>query len=153
MSAGRLALLPERLRRLLPGVWLGGLLLIAFVVAPTLFALLERPVAGRVVARLFAVEAQLSLAFAVVLGLLERWNAVRRAAAGEGSRISAELLLVLGALFCTVLGHYALQPAMQAARAGQGLWSFGALHGVSVALYGLKALLVAVLAWRAARPG
>lgn len=152
MSTGLLAALPERLRRVLPGLWLGGLLAIAFVAAPALFALLERPAAGRVAARLFAVEAQLSLALAVALGLLERMRAVRRADAGEGSRVNAELLLVLGALFCTVLGHYALQPAMQAAREGQGLWSFAALHGASMGLYALKSLLVATLAWRASRP-
>ena len=146
------AALPERLRRLLPGIWLGMLLAVAFVAAPSLFALLERPVAGRVAARLFAVEAQLSLLLAVTLGLLERARAARRALGGEGSRVSAELLLVLGSLFCTVLGHHALQPMMEAARAGEGAWSFGALHAVSSGIYGLKCLLVATLAWRASQP-
>lgn len=141
----------ERLRRVLPGVWLGLLLAIAAVAAPSLFALLDRPSAGRVAARLFALEAQASLFFAVLLGLLERRRAGVRAAAGQGSLASAELLLVLGALFCTVLGHHALQPMMEAARAGSGRWSFGALHAVSTAFYGLKTLLVAALAWRAGR--
>ena len=141
----------ERLRRMLPGVWLGLLLAIAALAAPSLFALLDRPLAGRVAARLFALEAQSSLFFAVLLGLLERRRAGVRAAAGEGSLASAELLLVLGALFCTVLGHHALQPMMEAARAGTGRWSFGALHAVSTAFYGLKTLLVAALAWRAGR--
>jgi hypothetical protein len=50
-----------------------------------------------------------------------------------------------------VLGHFALQPMMEAARAGQGRWSFGALHGLSSALFLLKGLLVATLAWRATR--
>ena len=143
--------LTERLRRLLPGIWLGMLLAVAFIAAPALFALLERPVAGRVAARLFAVEAQLSLLLAVALGLLERARAARRALQGEGSRVSAELLLVLGALFCTVFGHHALQPMMEAARAGEGVWSFGALHAVSSGIYGLKCLLVATLAWRASQ--
>ena len=60
------------------------------------------------------------------------------------------MLLVLGALFCTVLGWFAVQPMMAAARAGQGSFSFAALHGVSTVLYGVKTLLVAVLAWRLA---
>ena len=64
----------------------------------------------------------------------------------------AALMLVLAALFCTVLGHHALQPMMEAARAGQGRWSFGALHAASTAFYGIKTLCVAALAWRAARP-
>jgi len=140
----------ERLRRALPGLWLGMLLALAFIAAPSLFAILDRPVAGRVAARLFAIEAQLSLLLAVVLGLLERARAAQQLP-GQGSRVSTELLLVLGALFCTVLGHYAIQPMMEAARAGQGTWSFGALHAASTALYLLKSLLVAALAWRSTR--
>lgn len=143
--------LPERLRRLLPGVWAGLMLALGAVAAPSLFMLLERTEAGRVAGHLFTVEAQLSLVLAVALGLLERSRAARRAEAAGGPRVSAELLLVLGALFCTVLGHFALQPMMAAARAGQGSWSFGALHGLSSALFALKGLLVATLAWRAAR--
>ncbi len=143
--------LSERLRRLLPGVWAGLMLALGAVAAPSLFMLLERTEAGRVAGRLFTVEAQLSLVLAVALGLLERTRAARRAEAGDGPRISAELLLVLGALFCTVLGHFALQPMMAVARAGQGAWSFGALHGLSSALFALKGLLVATLAWRASR--
>ena len=61
------------------------------------------------------------------------------------------MLLVLGTLFCTVAGYYALQPMMAQARAGQGAWSFGALHAASLGLFALKALLVLVLAWRLTR--
>ena len=60
------------------------------------------------------------------------------------------MLLALGALFCTVAGYYAIQPMMAAARAGQGAWSFGALHGASSVFFGLKGLLVLALAWRLA---
>lgn len=141
----------ERLRRVLPGLWAGLILALGAVAAPSLFALLERAQAGRVAGRLFTVEAQLSLGLCIALGLLERKRAAQRAEAGAGTRVSAELLLVLGALFCTVLGHFALQPMMEAARAGQGPWSFGALHGLSSGLFLLKGLLVATLAWRATR--
>jgi hypothetical protein len=63
---------------------------------------------------------------------------------------STDMLLVLGTLFCTVAGYFALQPLMAAARAGQGTWSFGARHGASMAFYGQKTLLAAQLAWRLA---
>ncbi|HEU4459055.1 MAG TPA: DUF4149 domain-containing protein [Methylibium sp.] len=142
-------MLAERARRSLPGLWAGLMLAIGFVAAPTLFALLDRAAAGRVASRLFAIEATASIVLCVVLALLERGRAARGAAAGEGSRVTAELMLVLGALFCTVLGHHAIQPMMDAARAGQGAFSFGVLHGVSSALYAVKLLLVATLAWRA----
>lgn len=142
----------ERLRRGLPGMWLGLLLALGLIAAPTLFALLDRPLAGRVAGQLFAIEARLTLGFVVVLGLIERTRGQRRAEAGLGPRLSAELLLVLGVLFLTVAGYFALQPMMEAARAGQGRLSFGALHGLSSAAYFLKMALLAVLSWRVAAP-
>jgi hypothetical protein len=56
--------------------------------------------------------------------------------------------LALGTLACTVLGYYVLQPMMELARQGQGALSFGQLHGLSFGLFGLKILLVLVMAWR-----
>jgi hypothetical protein len=60
------------------------------------------------------------------------------------------MLLVLGPLACTVAGHYALVPLLEAGRLGLGRWSFAALHGVSLGFYAVKGLLVLALAWRAA---
>jgi hypothetical protein len=59
---------------------------------------------------------------------------------------------LLGVLFCTVAGYFAIQPMMAAARAGQGSLSFGALHGISSAFFVLKGLLVLALAWRLSQP-
>ena len=50
---------------------------------------------------------------------------------------------------CTLLGYFAVAALLPAAREGQGLFSFGQLHGASAVLFGFKALLVLVLAWRA----
>ena len=102
------------------------------------------------VGRMFAREAYLSLALGVVLLLLVRSKARVDAAAGAGSLFSTDLMLVLGTLFCTVAGYFAVQPMLEAARAGQGSLSFGALHAVSAGFYALKTLLIAVLAWRGA---
>ena len=104
--------------------WAGGLLCIAALAAPAAFAVLPKLDAGRVVGRLFAQEANVSLALS---------------------------LLLLGTLFCTVAGYFAVQPMMAAVRAGDGVWSFGALHAVSAAFYALKTVLVIVLAWRLSR--
>lgn len=139
-----------RLRRMLPAAWAGVLLCIAAMAAPDAFAVLPRADAGRVVGRLFAQEAYLSLVLAVVLLLLERRAATADAAAGRGSVLSTNLLLLLGTLFCTVAGYFAVEPMMAAARAGQAGPSFAVLHMVSTGFYGLKLLLVCVLAWRLA---
>ena len=127
------------------------MLCIGGLAAPAAFTTLARPDAGAFVGRVFAQEGYLSLAMAALLYLAVRRLARAAAAAGTGSVVSAELLLVLGALFCTVAGYFALQPMMVAARAGQGSYSFATLHGVSLGLYALKALLVTALAWRLTR--
>ena len=131
----------------LAGLWLGLLVCIAALAAPTAFSTLAAADAGRFVARLFAQEAYVSLAMSMLLVLGERW---RTRGVADGSTLNTEVLLVLGALFCTVAGYFALQPMMAEARAGQGRYSFSALHAVSGGLFALKALLVAALAWRLA---
>ncbi len=140
----------DRLTRLLPALWLGGLLCVAGLATPAPFALLERADAGRVVARMLAQEAHASLALGIVLLLLERRAARHAAEVGHGSPFSAGVVLVLGAVFCTVAGYFGLQPMMAAARQGQGTLSFGQLHAISAAFFAVKLVLVAVLAWRAA---
>jgi len=137
-----------RLGALSAGLWAGILICIGLIAAPAPFATLASADAGRVVSRIFAQEAYLSLALAVVLFLIVRKQAKMVAAAGTGSIVNANVLLVLGTLFCTVAGYFAVQPMLEAARAGQGRFSFGALHGASMAFFALKGLLVLVLAWR-----
>lgn len=139
----------ERCRVLAPALWAGLLLCIAVIATPAPFATLPPAEAGRVVGRIFAQEAYASLGIGVAMLLLERRQATLRAARHAGSRFSAEMLLVLGALFCTIAGYFALQPLMAAARAGHGVLGFGQLHAVSVSLFALKILLVLVLAVRA----
>ena len=140
-----------RLAALLAGVWAGILTCIGALAAPAAFAVLARPDAGRLVGRLFEQEAYLSLGVAVVLIVIERGRGRRSGqpgAASQPSLFSANLMLLLGTLFCTVTGHFAVLPMMDAARAGQGSLSFGALHGISAGFFVLKGLLVLALAWR-----
>jgi hypothetical protein len=141
--------LAARFAALIAGVWAGILVCIAAIAAPSAFAVLARHEAGRFVGRLFEQEAYLSLALAVVLLVLERSRRTGEpGVAGQPSLFTANLMLLLGTLFCTVAGHFALLPMMDAARAGQGSLSFGALHGISAGFFVLKGLLVLALAWR-----
>jgi hypothetical protein len=68
------------------------------------------------------------------------------------SRFSTEMLLVLGALFAIVAGHYAIQPMIESARRGEGGPSFAVLHGVASAFFLVKFAAVAGLAWRLTAP-
>ena len=138
----------QRFATALAGVWAGVLVCIGAIAAPAAFATLARADAARLVTRVFMVEAYMSLALALLLFLIERRRTRGAAEAGIGSLFSANLVLLLGTLFCTVAGYFAIEPMMAAARTGQGPWSLGALHAVSVGLFVLKGLLVLVLAWR-----
>ena len=136
--------------RLLAGVWLGLLLCIGLLAAPAAFAVLDKPAAGRLVGALFAREAATSVLLGAALMLLQRWQ-VRLDQPVTG-QASVFLLLPAGAIFCTLLGYYALQPLMEQARSGTGALGFGQLHAISVGFFGLKLLLVAALALRLSRP-
>jgi hypothetical protein len=137
--------------RALVAAWAGALAAVAFLAAPNAFATLAMPDAGRYVARLFTLEAWMSLVLALLLLFAEQRRARVAAAQGAGSLMSGATLMLLGAVFCTIAGHFGIEPMMVAARSGQGAWSFGALHAASTVLYALKGVLVIVLAWRWAR--
>ena len=135
----------RRSQPLLAALWGGLLLCVAFMAAPSAFVVLDRTQAGLVVAQLFALEANVSMAVALLLILIER-------RLNAGAALSTNLLLPAGALFCTVAGYFALQPMMAAAKMGQGNLSFLTLHAISFGFYGLKTALVLALAWRASKP-
>ena len=140
------------LRRLLPGVWLGLLAAIAFVAMPAAFAVLDRASAGALARQVFAVEAPLSLGFGALLLVIERRAGLERHLATGVSQFTVAMMLLLGALFCTVAGYYGLQPMMETARAGgSAALGFGQLHALSTVFFGAKGLAVLALAWRAAR--
>lgn len=137
-----------KLQALLAALWGGFLLCIAFVATPSAFAVLERAQAGAFVARVFAIEAQVSLALGLVLMMIERRPTRDANEAGQTvPQFSMRLLLPVIALFCTIAGYYGLQPLMAEARTGTGVASFAALHGLSLAFFGVKGLAVLGLAW------
>ena len=141
----------ELLRKILPGVWFGLLAAIALL-TPAAFSVLGRQEAGVLARAVFALEAPASIVLGALLLVLERRSAWSRHLAHSTSQFSAEMMLVLGTLFCTVAGYYALEPQLEAARTGAATtWSFGQLHAASTAFFGFKGLLVLALAWRAAR--
>lgn len=133
------------------GAWAGLVAGVGFVAAPVLFATLVREDAGRVVSRLFAIDATIGLVVGGVL-LVLCLQLARRDAEHGASRFSGEMVLVLAALFCVVAGHYAMEPMIESARRGEGRPSFAVLHGVATAFFLLKFVAVAALAWRLTAP-
>lgn len=141
----------HRLQVLLAALWGGVMLAVGGLAAPSLFMVLDRHLAGQAAGRIFTLEAKFSLAMAMVLFMLERRRVRDLAESGaQGlSAMSGNVMLVLGALFLAIFGEFVLHPQIEAAKAGQiTLLSFGALHGLSSALYWLRIVLVCSLAWR-----
>jgi hypothetical protein len=130
------------LRALLAALWAGQLLTVALLAAPNAFATLARPEAGAYVARLFLLDARISLVLGVLLILLEQ--RLQRDATPGRLRFSAALLLPAAAVFLTVGGYEALHPLMDEAR---GTPQFGLFHGLSMAAFTAKTLCVLALAW------
>lgn len=139
-----------RLERSLPALWAGALITLAAIATPAPFATLAPAEAGRVVARILAQEAWLSLVFGAMVLLAARRRAADNAAAGRGSVLSTDMLLALGTIACTVAGYFGVEPLIGPARSGQGFFSFGQLHTFSVGCYFVKCLLVVTLVWRTA---
>jgi hypothetical protein len=138
----------HRVARLLTGLWAGLLIGLGAIGAPAGFAVTTVEIAGRTAGHMFAIEAYVSLAVAMLLLLLTRNVAPIEPDERPVPALNTNLLLVLGTLFCTIAGYFVIQPMMAAARAGEGPLSFGALHGLSAGFFALKGLLVLSLAWR-----
>ena len=139
--------MPRRVAAWIAGVWTGAVAALGFIAAPLLFAVLPRAQAGDAAARLFRVDAEIGLVVGAVLLVLTLQTARRDAAAG-GSRFSVEMVLVLVALFSIVVGHYAIGPLLDAARADRS--RFALLHGATSVFFVVKLVAIAVLAWRLA---
>jgi Domain of unknown function (DUF4149) len=131
----------SKARLALAWLWAGQLLCVALLAAPNAFATLARPEAGAYVARLFLIDARISMVLGVLLLLMEQ--RLQREATPGRLRFTAGFVLPVAALLCVVGGYEALQPLLNEAR---GTPSFGLLHGVSMAAFAAKTLCVLALA-------
>ncbi|MEJ2514472.1 MAG: DUF4149 domain-containing protein [Gammaproteobacteria bacterium] len=126
--------------QLLKGLWAGCLWTVGYLVAPTLFALLEdRSLAGQLAGAMFTAATVTSLVIAAALAGLYAWL-------GQGARW--RLVLTLSAAALLAANEWGLRPFMEAARLGDGSPgpSFGMLHGISAVLWLAASLATLVLA-------
>jgi len=141
--------LADALQSIAVTLWVGGMWVVGFVVAPLLFAKLgERALAGMMAGRLFAAMAWIGIACAAYL-ILYRCARFRLACLKQ-----AYFWILLLMLALVLAGHFGIQPVMEALRAqalpAQVMESvlrdrFMTWHGVSSALYVLQCLLGAAL--------
>lgn len=144
---------PDRLFRLLAMLWVGSQMTIGYVVAPVLFASVDRTTAGSIAAQLFRIEGIVGVVVGILLLALS--NVLSRRGAIDYRRLR---WLLAGMLVCVLIGYFALQPFMNALRvqamnAGVDVGNspyasrFGMLHGVSSVFYLIESLLGIALVW------
>ncbi|MGD2136769.1 MAG: DUF4149 domain-containing protein [Gammaproteobacteria bacterium] len=136
-----MSLIIPAVERILLTLWVGGLWVTGFVVAPTLFTTLPNTsLAGDVAAALFAAMSHIGVVSGttlLVLGIFRRaWQ-----------RRRWQMLTVIAMLLLVILGEYVLAPMIGDLRAAGQVASdlFARLHWLATALFGLNCLLGLVL--------
>jgi Domain of unknown function (DUF4149) len=129
--------------------WIGGFWVIGVIVAPVLFAMLDRVTAGMVAGKLFACIACIGLGCGAILLVdqLRRHGAVGIKRSG--------FWLVMAMLACTVINHFTVTPIiaslkMQINHAAEGLFGggFSTWQTISSLIYLVQSLLGLVYVFR-----
>jgi len=141
--------LADALQSIAATLWVGGLWVTGYVVAPVLFATLnDRALAGLVAGRLFSLLAWVGMACAAYL-FIYRLARYRAGALRQGL-----FWIVIVMLALTLAGEFGVQPVMAALK--QQAWPspvmesalrdrFALWHGVSSVIYLIESLLGAAL--------
>lgn len=134
----------QRIAGVLLALWAGSLVTVCGLVAPSLFAVLERSVAGRLAARFFLAETIIGCVVAVIVLVAQRLTgfALPRPA----------LIAILVAALAPLASELILGPMMEAARAAGDMGRFGALHGVSAVLFATACGAAVFAVWAFNRP-
>lgn len=123
--------------KILLTIWVGGMWAIGYIVAPVLFQMLDKPVAGNVAGQLFSIVSYVGLFSAVVLIL----NILIQQ--GFNSR-HWQLWTLVVMLVVIIIGQFVLQPMMveikTAGLTEENTAQFGRLHGVASVLFLMNSL-------------
>jgi hypothetical protein len=140
-------------------LWVGSVITVGYIVAPTLFATLsDRQVAGMVAGALFRVEGIISMILSV--GLIVFANLLVKRGCGRYKNIRWYLLTML---VCSVISAFVLEPMMDSLREealSHGFpvmlsplaQAFSRLHTFASVVYLLQSLIGLVLLWRLSKP-
>ena len=140
-------------------LWVGSIITVGYLVAPTLFATLsDRQVAGMVAGSLFRLEGTISMVLSVALIVFANLLVKRGLDRYKNIR-----WFLLAMLLCAATTAFILQPMMNSLREealSHGFpvmlsplaAEFDRLHAVSSALYLVQSLIGLVLLWRLTKP-
>jgi len=128
--------------KILLTIWVGGMWAIGYIVAPVLFQMLDKPVAGNVAGQLFSIMSYVGIfsAIALIINIvIQRGFHFRH----------WQLITILGMLVLIIISQFVLQPMMAELKAA-GLTElnraeFGRLHGMASVLFLINSLAGLVL--------
>jgi len=120
-------------------LWVGGMWTVGYIVAPTLFSMLEKSVAGNVAGQLFTITSYLGLVCGSLLII------------GTFSRIGIQVThswvfwVLVAMIVIVVIGQFVLQPMMAELKA-TGITDlnrseFGKLHGIASILFLINSIM------------
>jgi len=133
--------MPQIGERLLLTIWIGGMWTVGYIVAPTLFSVLDdRALAGSIAGRLFTIMSFLGIFCSVALlaGQIMQFGKACLSKAHWQSWVLAGMLIII------MIGQFYIQPIMsdmrEAGLVGDVAKNFGRLHGVSSVLFLINSL-------------
>lgn len=123
--------------KILLTIWVGGMWTVGYIVAPVLFQLLDKAVAGNVAGQLFSIISYVGIFSAIALII----NIVVQS--GFSFR-HWQLLTIIGMLVLVIIGQFVLQPMMAELKAAgisaENRAQFGRLHGIASVLFLINSL-------------
>jgi hypothetical protein len=123
--------------KILLTIWVGGMWAIGYIVAPVLFQMLDKPVAGTVAGQLFSIISYVGIfsAAALIINILVQQ--------GFSSR-HWQLWTIIIMLAVIIISQFVLQPMMAELKAvgltGENKAQFGQLHGIASVLFLMNSL-------------
>ena len=123
--------------KILLTIWIGGMWAIGYIVAPVLFKMLDKPVAGMVAGQLFTIVSYVGIfsAVALIVNILMQY--------GFNARHWQlwTLIIMLGVI---VAGQFVIQPMMVELKilglTAEAKVQFGRLHGIASTLFLINSL-------------
>ena len=123
--------------KILLTIWVGGMWAIGYIVAPVLFQMLDKPVAGNVAGQLFSIVNYIGIfsAVALIINILVQQGFSLR---------HWQLWTLIIMLLVIIIGQFILQPMMAELKAiglsEENRAQFGRLHGVASVLFLMNSL-------------
>jgi len=125
--------------RILLTLWVGGMWSVGYIVAPTLFKMLDRSVAGTVAGQLFTIMSYLGLVCAVLL-LINQFFRYGKAVTKHWQSWALGIMLLI-----VIIGEFFIAPEIRSMRDAGLVDSekarFGMLHGSASVLFLISSLL------------